>query len=158
MGGPCHVVCLGSLQLHNILFASVHLLRKCAWWHMAPLVTLMQLQSGTDVRELLIYGSYGAIVSNVGHVWYRYLNVVTNRTFRLGTYPGIGTKLAADVFLFNPIHVMCLLSYTHILKGKPVKVRAANTRCRRLALTARKRSICGRAAYAVSLPKCELQR
>ena len=75
------------------------------------------------MRELIIYGTYGSLVSNVGHVWYRYLNVVTGRTFRLGTYPGIGAKLAADCLLFNPIHVCCLLSYTHILKGNKIKVR-----------------------------------
>ena len=115
------------IAVHGLcLFALLH-------WCVSVAVTISQLihcimigkcvQRGTDVRELMIYGAYGSLVSNVGHLWYRHLNVLTNRTFRLGTYPAIGAKLCADVFFFNPIHVTCLLSWCHILKGNNIKVR-----------------------------------
>jgi hypothetical protein len=80
-------------------------------------------QEGTDMREMLIYGSYGSMVSNVGHLWYRHLHVITNRSLRLSTYPMIGVKLAADMFIFNPVHVTALLTWKHILMQKPLKVR-----------------------------------
>lgn len=79
---------------------------------------------------MLAYGAYGSLVSNVGHLWYRHLHVITNRTFRLGTYPMIGAKLCADCFIFNPIHVSALISWTHLATMKPVQVRPSKSaRC-----------------------------
>ena len=80
------------------------------------------VQEELDLREMVAYGAYGSVVSNVGHLWYRHLHVITNRTFRLGTYPMIGAKLCADCFIFNPIHVSALISWTHLATMKPAEV------------------------------------
>lgn len=76
-----------------------------------------------NVRDLAIYGAYGAMLSNAGHMWYRHLHVLTARSWRLNTWQMIATKLTADVALFNPVHICCLLSWTNTLRGRPVRVR-----------------------------------
>jgi hypothetical protein len=81
------------------------------------------VQEQLNVRETVVFGAYGSAVSHVGHFWYRYLHVITKRTLRLRTYPMIGAKLFADLFIFNTVHVAALISWTHLAMLRPVKVR-----------------------------------
>lgn len=82
-----------------------------------------------DWKDVAIYASYGPLLSNLGHTWYRHLHVFTNRTLRMTTWQMVSTKLAADAFVFGPLHVTALLTWTHFWQNKPLNVR---TTCRRL--------------------------
>lgn len=76
-----------------------------------------------DWKDVAIYASYGPLLSNLGHTWYRHLHVFTNRTLRMTTWQMVSTKLAADAFVFGPLHVTALLTWTHFWQNKPLNVR-----------------------------------
>lgn len=76
-----------------------------------------------DWKDVAIYASYGPLLSNLGHTWYRHLHVFTNRTLRMTTWQMVSTKLAADAFVFGPLHVTALLTWTHFWQRKPLNVR-----------------------------------
>jgi hypothetical protein len=94
----------------------------------APVITACSTCAGRlqrkslDVKDLATYGVYGALLSNIGHMWYRHLHVLTLRSWRLNTWQMIATKLVADMALFNPVHITALLSWTSTTRGRPVRV------------------------------------
>lgn len=61
-----------------------------------------------DVKRLLATMGYGALfMAPVGGAWYHYMDLAVAKLLREGTARFIVAKVAADTFLFGPVHVAC---------------------------------------------------
>eukprot|EP00892_Ulva_mutabilis_P011228 jgi/Ulvmu1/8478/UM044_0011.1 len=106
-------------------------------WSIGNIVTQSQSKGQDDEidwKDVAIYASYGPLLSNLGHTWYRHLHVFTNRTLRMTTWQMVSTKLAADAFVFGPLHVTALLTWTHFWQKKPLNELPATYRAQFFAM------------------------
>ena len=73
---------------------------------------------GIDARRVGLVTCYGALfVGPLGHWWYEQLDRTVSHRFAAGSVRAIGSKIALDTVVFNPIHVSSWFGLMGALSG-----------------------------------------